>query len=195
MRYYDKGIKNAPIRRRPKLTGARRTLAILLTGGLLAVGFIYAIYQHTETVAYGYKTQQLLRECQQIEREKHQLELQRAYYRSPQVLEQAAERLGLVRPDSSQVIVAGRNGELKRWVPRSASTPAPSDPAESTTLPEPMNKLTSVTRTRPRRIEAADTSEVKGGQWSAVRGQWSESDPNLGAEPNQRKRASNLQGK
>jgi len=185
-RYYNKGIKNAPVRRRSKPDAAKRMLAILLTSGLLAAGFIYAIYQRTEAVTYGYKTQQLLREREQLEREKHQLELQRAAARSPQVIEQAARRLGLVRPDSSQVVVADHNGELKRWVPGPAWTAAPGGSAESNTLLVPMNKsaaktrsprpptseimtetadrpligTTDLARSRPKRIEATDARAV-----------------------------------
>jgi hypothetical protein len=80
-------------------------------------GSIYAIYQHAAAVALGYKTQHLLREREQVEQEMRQLQIQRAYFCSPHVLEQAADRLGLVRPDSSQIIVAEAGGEWKRWLP------------------------------------------------------------------------------
>jgi cell division protein FtsL len=134
---------------------------MLLGSGLLVAGCVYAIYQHAEAVGYGYKTQQLLREREQLDREKRQLELQHAHYRSPQVLERAAQRLGLVRPDSSQVIVASADGELKRWAPRSRRVPVPGNPAGPSVLPVTKNEPTAEPRSRPRRVEAGRVGELR----------------------------------
>jgi len=115
--YYAQQIQNTPVSRRQNTQAVRQALLIIMAGALLVAGFIYAIYQHAEAVKEGYKTQQLMLLREQLEREKHRLELQKAYYRSPQVIEPLARRMGLVRPDSSQVIITDANGEFKRWIP------------------------------------------------------------------------------
>ncbi|MBI3951867.1 MAG: cell division protein FtsL [Acidobacteria bacterium] len=130
-RYYAQKIENAQVSKRPNPQATRQTIFVVLSSILVVAGFIYAISQHAEAVKDGYKAQQLMRLREQLEREKHRLELQRAYYRSPQIIEPVARRMGLVRPDSSQVIVTSTGGEFKRWMP---------------------------IRTRPKRVEAAEAS-------------------------------------
>ncbi len=147
--YYQQRIENAPVPRRRCAPEARQTLVIVLASALLIGGFLYAIHQHAEAVQQGYKTQQLMRLKEELEREKQQLELQRAYYRSPQVIERMARRLGLVRPDSSQVIIAGADGKLKRWIPPSVHTASASEvhrtdrPARRTVPPWSRRRPTS----------------------------------------------------
>lgn len=155
--YYQQRIENASVPRRQSVPEARQTLVIVLASALLISGFLYAIYQHAEAVQQGYKTQQLMRLKEELEREKQQLELQRAYYRSPQVIERMARRLGLVRPDSSQVIITGADGKLKRWIPPSGEMASASEahrphraPRRGGAMPR-ARRVVSTRRTHPSR--------------------------------------------
>jgi hypothetical protein len=179
--YYVPKIENASVYKRQQPQAIQQTLFAVMTSALLVAGFLYAIYQHAETVKEGYQTQQLMRLHEQIEREKHQLELQRAYYRSPQVIEPLARRMGLVRPDSSQVIITDPNGEFRRWLPplkraenervvhvSRASATADALRTAMTSLPSAGSKIAEsdgqsdrngtapAVRTRPRRVVAAE---------------------------------------
>lgn len=182
--YYGQKIENATICKRQNPQAIQQILLIVMASALLVAGFLYAIYQHAEAVKDGYKTQQLMHLREQLEREKHRLELERAYYRSPQVIEPLARRLGLVRPDSSQVIVTDANGELKRWMPEPKEKAAVEKvarvrgesgmagaPSSATPSPPPkvgigtesrervkMDVTASAVRTRPRRIETAEAN-------------------------------------
>lgn len=87
-------------------TGVGGILTMIVVGVLLVAGFIYTVALRAETVQDQYRVQQLMRLRHQLQRERQRLEQERAYYRSPHVLEPLARRLGLVRPDVSQIIVA-----------------------------------------------------------------------------------------
>ncbi len=106
--YYHKEIHNAEIRR-PVDRQALRKLSVGIGASILVIcGFAFSIWQHVESVTYGYRTEQLRRERQRLDAEKRKQELERAYRSSPEVIERAARDLGLVRPDSSQVVVANK---------------------------------------------------------------------------------------
>ncbi len=107
-RYYQKTIVNAEIRHPLDRRAIRQVSVAIAAGALLVGGFVYSIWQHVEAVSYGYRTEQLRFERQRLDAEKRKLELERAYRSSPEVIEMAARNLGLVRPDSSQVVVANR---------------------------------------------------------------------------------------
>lgn len=96
----------------PATPGVGGILMMIVVGVLLVAGFIYTVALRAETVQDQYRVQQLMRLRHQLQRERQRLEQERAYYRSPHVLEPLARRLGLVRPDASQIIVADADGGL-----------------------------------------------------------------------------------
>jgi len=97
-------------------------LVVILTAiGVVAGSLIFATWQHVEALRFGYRIDQLVREREKLEAMKRQLELERAYHRSPHVIEPLARRLGLIRPDASQVIVASNQQSLPRGRQASAS--------------------------------------------------------------------------
>lgn len=172
--YYAQSIQNAPVTRRQDSQAIRQIFLVIIASAWLVSGFIYAIYQQAETVTDGYKLQQLMLLREELEREKQRLELEKAHARSPQVIEPLARSLGLVRPDSSQVIIKDISGEMKRWIPapnqkavsgRSLSVvggPSTSTdngaPTTDTRLDRKQSKLNSTApavRSRPKRVEAA----------------------------------------
>ncbi|MCS7157028.1 MAG: cell division protein FtsL [Blastocatellia bacterium] len=103
-------VQNGPVPHRRELKAASRMILVLGVAGAVAFSLILATWQHVEALRYGYRLNQLMRERERLEALKRQLESERAYYRSPQVIEPLARRLGLIRPDPSQVIVVGRGG-------------------------------------------------------------------------------------
>lgn len=178
--YYAQPIQNAPVTRRPNAQAVRPIFLVIIASALLVSGFIYAIYQHAEAVQDGYKLQQLMLLRQELEREKQRLELERAHARSPQVIEPLARSMGLVRPDSSQVIITDTNGEMKRWIPATSqeamSSRSPSvvgGPSTSTDNGAPatdnrvdrrqreLNSTAPAVRARPKRVEAAASAPTR----------------------------------
>ncbi|GBC78205.1 Cell division protein FtsL [bacterium HR08] len=101
-------VPNAQVPHRTDQRAGHRVALVLGIVGLVALSLIVATWQHVEALRYGYRLNQLVRERERLEALKRQLESERAYYRSPQVIEPLARRLGLIRPDPSQVIVIGK---------------------------------------------------------------------------------------
>ncbi|GBC81198.1 Cell division protein FtsL [bacterium HR10] len=101
-------VSNAQVPHRTDQRAGHRVALVLGIVGLVALSLIVATWQHVEALRYGYRLNQLVRERERLEALKRQLESERAYYRSPQVIEPLARRLGLIRPDPSQVIVIGK---------------------------------------------------------------------------------------
>jgi hypothetical protein len=128
-------VQNGPIPQRGEPKTTSRVILVLGVAGAVAFSLILATWQHVEALRYGYRLNQLARERERLEALKRQLESERAYYRSPQVIEPLARRLGLIRPDPSQVIVVGRGG----------TSPAAGDPMllEETGREAPLHVSTS----------------------------------------------------
>jgi cell division protein FtsL len=139
-RYVHKQIHNAPLYKPSDRRAVRRLLLILVLITMVAGSLIYATWQHVEALRLGYQTDHLVRERDRREAEKRQLELERAYQRSPHVIEELARRLGMIRPDSSKVIVVG--GKPRAAVSDAAVPPRPLTASHPTpmTLAPPMVK-------------------------------------------------------
>ncbi len=75
---------------------AMRRLALLLCCGLiLAGGFVFAAGQHFAAIQYGYKTETLRRDHEQLLDEQRRLLLEREQLVAPSRLESAAREIGL----------------------------------------------------------------------------------------------------
>ena len=95
--------RNARIARE-KDTEAFLRLGLLLVVGLgLACGFVYAGRQHFVALRYGYETETLRRERDQLSDQQRRLILQREEAASPVKLEQAAKRLGMQPLQAAQI--------------------------------------------------------------------------------------------
>lgn len=83
---------------------ALRRLALLLVCGLvLAGGFVFAAGQHFAAVSYGYKTEALRRQQEQLLDEQHRLLLEREQLVAPARLESAARDIGLQPVQATQI--------------------------------------------------------------------------------------------
>ena len=83
---------------------ALKRLAMLLACGLLlAGGFVFAAGQHFAAVRYGYKTEALRREQEQLLEEQHRLLLEREQLVAPARLESEARNIGLQPVQAAQI--------------------------------------------------------------------------------------------
>ena len=79
-------------------------LGLLLIVGLgLASGFVYAGRQHFNALKYGYQTENLRRERDQLSEQQRRLILQREEAANPLKLEQAAKRIGMQPLQAAQI--------------------------------------------------------------------------------------------
>lgn len=146
-------VQNGPIPQRGEPKAISRVILVLGVVGVVAFSLILATWQHVEALRYGYRLNQLVRERERLEALKRQLESERAYYRSPQVIEPLARRLGLIRPDPSQVIVVGREGAP----PRTSDLRAPLSGDPERVSGEPRVSLGVSTPRSSSRAESART--------------------------------------
>jgi hypothetical protein len=103
MRRLPQQYPNPHVRRQRDPRAARRQ-AILLAGCLvLACGFIYAVRQQILAVDYGYKTEALRREREELLDEQHRLLLAVEESSSPAKLEEAGRGLGMQPARASQI--------------------------------------------------------------------------------------------
>ena len=94
---------NPHVRRQRDPRAARRQ-AILLVGCLvLACGFLYAVRQQILAVDYGYKTEALRREREELLDEQRKLKLALEESSSPAKLEEAGRELGMQPARAAQI--------------------------------------------------------------------------------------------
>jgi cell division protein FtsL len=103
MRRLPQQYPNPHVRRQRDPRAARRQ-AILLVGCLaLACGFIYAVRQQILAVDYGYKTEALRREREELLDEQRRLILAVEESSSPARLEEAGRELGMQPARAAQI--------------------------------------------------------------------------------------------
>jgi hypothetical protein len=108
MRRLPQQYPNPHVRRQRDPRAARRQ-AILLVGCLvLACGFICAVRQQILAVDYGYKTEVLRREREELLDEQHKLKLALEESSSPAKLEEAGRELGMQPARAAQIGTAPR---------------------------------------------------------------------------------------
>lgn len=95
--------RNAPVTRERDTEALIRLVLLLVVGLGLACGFVYAGRQHFAALKYGYETENLRRERDQLSEQERRLILQREEAASPGKLEQAARRLGMQALQAAQV--------------------------------------------------------------------------------------------
>ena len=106
MRRLPQQYPNPHVRRLRDPRAARRQ-AILLVGCLaLACGFIYAVRQQILAFDYGYKTEALRREREELLDEQHKLKVELEESSSPARLEEAGRELGMQPARAAQIEAA-----------------------------------------------------------------------------------------
>ena len=95
--------RNAPIGREKDNHAFFRFGSLFVVGLVLACGFVYAGRQHFAALKFGYETENLRRERDQLAKEQRRLTLQREEAASPVRLEQAAKQLGMQPLQAAQV--------------------------------------------------------------------------------------------
>lgn len=95
--------RNAPVGREKDKDAFFRFGLLLVVGLVLACGFVYAGRQHFAALKYGYETEKLRSQRDQLAREQRRLTLQREEAASPVRLEQAAKQLGMQPLQPAQI--------------------------------------------------------------------------------------------
>lgn len=95
--------RNAPLGREKDKDAFFRLGSLFVVGLVLACGFVYAGRQHFAALKFGYETENLRRERDQLAEEQRRLTLQREEAASPVRLEQAAKQLGMQPLQAAQV--------------------------------------------------------------------------------------------
>ena len=102
--------QNSRVRRQRAPLALSRLALLLFSGAVLTCGFIFAAQQHFAAVKYGYVSEELRQQREQLLREQQQLLLKKEQVSSPGKLESAARALGLKPLSPKQV---GRVGALE----------------------------------------------------------------------------------
>jgi cell division protein FtsL len=103
MRRVPQRYPNAPLRRERDPRAVRRQALLLASCILLACGFLFAVSRQIMAVEYGYKTEALRREREQLMDEQRRLLLEVEESSSPAHLEQAARELGMQPATAAQI--------------------------------------------------------------------------------------------
>ena len=106
MRRVPQQYPNPYVRRERDPRAARRQMLLLASCLVLASGFVFAARQQILAVEYGYKTEALRREREQLLDEQRRLLLAVEESSSPAQLEQAARELGMQPARAEQIEAA-----------------------------------------------------------------------------------------
>jgi cell division protein FtsL len=101
---------NPKVRREHDISALSRLVLLLFCGLALTSGFLLAAKQHFAAVQFGYKSEELRRENQQLLEERQRLQLMKEEATSPVRLEPAARGIGLQPVEPGQVAV-GKPGK------------------------------------------------------------------------------------
>jgi len=103
MRRVPQSHPNTRVRRTADPRASRRQKLLLAGCLVLACGFVFAVRQQIRAVEYGYKTEALRREREQLLDEQRRLLLAVEENSSPVHLEQAARELGMQPATAAQI--------------------------------------------------------------------------------------------
>ena len=106
--------KNYVVHRERDLRVLTRLAMLLVCGLFLAGGFVFAAGQHFAAVDYGYKSEKLRKEREQLLEEQHRLVLQREEAASPAQLESAAREIGMQQIQPAQLAQPKKNDEAEQ---------------------------------------------------------------------------------
>ena len=100
--------RNFVIHRERDRAALKRLALMLLSGLVLAGGFVYAAGQHFSALRFGYEGEKLRSERTRLLEEQHRLLLEREVAATPARLETAARELGMHPVQSAQIDPAKR---------------------------------------------------------------------------------------
>lgn len=111
MRRHPSRQRNASKTQRSNRTAQTRLALLLLCGLVLTGGFLYAGGLHFAALRYGYQTETLRRQREQLLEEQRRFLLERESAASPARLERAARQLGMqpIQPGQMDPLRAARN--------------------------------------------------------------------------------------
>jgi cell division protein FtsL len=104
--------RNANVLRHADRTALKRLALLLACGLVLAGGFLYAGGLHFAALRYGYQTETLRRERDQLLEDQRRFLLEREEVASPARLERAARQLGMQPMQAGQIDPLGA---ARRW--------------------------------------------------------------------------------
>jgi cell division protein FtsL len=118
--------RNFVIHRERDRAALKRLALMLLSGLVLAGGFVYAAGQHFSALRFGYEGEKLRSERTRLLEEQHRLLLEREVAATPARLEIAARELGMHPVQSAQVDPAKRaKRTLTTGAPALIASPLP----------------------------------------------------------------------
>ncbi|HEY3027179.1 MAG TPA: cell division protein FtsL [Pyrinomonadaceae bacterium] len=118
--------RNFVIHRERDRAALKRLALMLLSGLVLAGGFVYAAGQHFSALRFGYEGEKLRSERTRLLEEQHRLLLEREVAATPARLEIAARELGMHPVQSAQVDPAKRaKRTLATAAPALIASPVP----------------------------------------------------------------------
>lgn len=103
MRRMPQQYANPHLRRERDPRALRRQVCLLVSCLMLATGFVLAVRQQIVAVEYGYKTEALRRERENLLDEQRRLKLALEQSSSPAQLESAARQMGLQPARAAQI--------------------------------------------------------------------------------------------
>ena len=118
--------RNIRVRRERDLRALSRLVLLLCCGLVLAVGFIFAARQHFAAVQFGYESESLRNERQQLLAEQQRLMLEKEQVSAPARLESAARQLGLKPLKAGQVGTQRANEQTRLPLATAVINPAAS---------------------------------------------------------------------
>jgi cell division protein FtsL len=114
MRRVPQSYPNTRVRRTADPRASRRQKLLLAGCLVLAFGFVFAVSRQILAVEYGYKTEALRREREQLLDEQRRLLLAVEENSSPVHLEQAARELGMQPATAAQIEASARESVPER---------------------------------------------------------------------------------
>ena len=126
--------RNASVVQRTDRTAQTRLALLLLCGLVLAGGFLYAGGLHFAALRFGYQTETLRREREQLIQEQRRFLLEREEATSPARLERAARQLGMQPMQPGQMdplrVARNRSAEPPEKKPVAMNHPVASPPTD-----------------------------------------------------------------
>jgi len=112
--YVVKQIDNSRLTKEVDYEHTKECLVLMILGFFCLLVFLILAWQHFKIVRYGYESEALKTEWNQLADANHQLKLERAYLRSPQRIDQIAKtKLGLRAPSYNQLVVLPKPSALE----------------------------------------------------------------------------------
>ena len=106
--YFQKQIKNTPVKRRRSGGGSWWLYFSVILGCAIACGFVSAAGNHFTALELGYKSEELKRQLAQFEINQRKLQLELSRRTAPQRLDAQAQKQGLRLPSARQTVAVRR---------------------------------------------------------------------------------------